>query len=198
MDMTGQCRICGMEVEDTYHALIRCTPARMLWDAMREVWPLPQQQQIQNLDHEWLMLLLVDKSQVEQMMILMLLWRVWHVHNELTQDKPAPTIEGSRRFLCSYLESLLIIRQQPTVDIMKGKFSVRYDISPTRKTVSTVTPACWQRPPPGWIKLNTDGSFVTPHDRAGAGMILRDHKGHILISVCRSLLPSSDALEAEL
>jgi hypothetical protein len=53
--------------------------------------------------------------------MLMLFWRIWHAHNEMTHDKPYPPIESSRRFLVSYLNSLLLIKQFPDADITKGK-----------------------------------------------------------------------------
>jgi hypothetical protein len=35
--------------------------------------------------------------------------------------KPCPSIEGSRRFLRSYLNSLLMIKQCPEMDVAKGE-----------------------------------------------------------------------------
>lgn len=52
-------------------------------------------------------------------------------------------------------------------------------------------------PDTNWVKLNTDGSFVSSED-AGAGMILRDNTGAIIFSACRALYACRDALEAEL
>jgi hypothetical protein len=42
----------------------------------------------------------------------------------MTHNKACPSIEGSRRFLINYLESLAIIKQHPTDDIAKGKMVV--------------------------------------------------------------------------
>jgi hypothetical protein len=52
---------------------------------------------------------------------LMIMWRIWFVHNEITHDKPMPAIEGSRRFLCSYMASLENIKMLPTDEILKAK-----------------------------------------------------------------------------
>jgi hypothetical protein len=42
----------------------------------------------------------------------------------MTHGKPCPPIEGSRRFLVSYLNSLLTIKQFPEADMAKGKMVV--------------------------------------------------------------------------
>ncbi|KAE8793437.1 hypothetical protein D1007_31920 [Hordeum vulgare] len=49
-----------------------------------------------------------------------------------------------------------------------------------------------------WKKLNVDGSFNPNDGTAGAGMVLRDHNGHIIFSACRSLWSCPDDLHAEL
>jgi hypothetical protein len=54
----------------------------------------------------------------------MILWRIWHAHNEMTHNKHCPSIEGSRRFLVSYVNSLHLIKQFPEADIIKGKMVV--------------------------------------------------------------------------
>lgn len=47
------------------------------------------------------------------------------------------------------------------------------------------------------MKLNCDGSFKHEDGSAGAGMIIRDEEGKIILSLCRQLFDCVDALEAE-
>ena len=47
------------------------------------------------------------------------------------------------------------------------------------------------------VKLNADGAFVNA-DAAGAGMVLRDHAGNVILAACRKLDHCNDATEAEL
>lgn len=54
----------------------------------------------------------------------------------------------------------------------------------------------WSRPVYGRNKLNVDGSFL--NDEAGSAMVLRDHDGAVVFSVCRQLFSCNDALESEL
>jgi hypothetical protein len=192
------CQICGQAEEDTFHVFARCPHARALWQAMQEVWELPSIDAIQNTRKEWLLRLLNQISENQRANLLMLLWRIWHAHNEITHDKPCPTIESSRRFLVSYLESLLLTKQFPEADIAKGKMVLEPQAGFKRRKQSTehVEKAKWVAPDPGVAKLNIDGAYTST--QAGIGMILRDDQGGVIMAACRTLEGCLDATEAEL
>jgi hypothetical protein len=137
------------------------------------------------------MLVLLPKlNEIQRMMTLMVLWRAWHVHNEITHDKPAPPTEASRRFLCSYMDTLLLIRQAPGADACKGKEVISYSGRTTKNSGDTKTKKQiknWERPARGRLKLNVDGSYLERNGEAGAGMILRDHEGEVIFAACRSI-----------
>jgi hypothetical protein len=162
MEVIDTCVICGMESECTFHTFCRCPMARSLWHAMEEVWPLPDIGMIMDTSSEWLLHLLEGRSETVRAMIIMTFWRIWHCRNEVIHHKPAPSIEASRRFLCSYLESLLTIKQFPTADAAKGKTVVSWckDKKLKTKSLSSVKPPRpWRKPPEGHVKINVDGSF---------------------------------------
>ena len=115
---------------------------------------------------------------------LLVAWRVWYARNEITHDKLLPSIVGSQRFLCSYINTLRDIRSLPTDQILKGKkpllntgASLPY-ISVKEK--SPINP--WKKPPPGWVKLMIDGSFCKEDGSAGTGVVLRDESGNVIFS----------------
>ena len=55
------------------------------------------------------------------------------------------------------------------------------------KQLKTVVPVGWEKPPRGWMKLNTDGSAMKNSDRAGGGGLIRDHDGARLKGFARGL-----------
>lgn len=131
----------------------------------------------------------------------MTFWRAWHCRNEVIHHKPAPPIESSRRFLNSYIDSLLCIKQQPQGDLVKGKMVVQKVPQVVRQSEvqSSVTPeSTWVKPPPGWVKLNVDGSHIPGECTGGAGMVLRDDTGAIIFSSCRFLRSCHTPMEAEI
>jgi hypothetical protein len=85
MERKSTCQLCGGD-EDAHHAVLMCPHARMLRSAMIEFWELPEEQELLQAGFECL-LWVVDNNDPEMMGKLMLiLWRCWFVHNELTHS----------------------------------------------------------------------------------------------------------------
>ena len=61
----------------------------------------------------------------------------------------------------------------------------------------TVVAMGWEKPPLGWVKLNSDGSTLSSLGRAGGGGVIRDHEGKWLKGYARSL-GSTNSCVAEL
>ncbi|KAI4976829.1 hypothetical protein ZWY2020_050436 [Hordeum vulgare] len=200
--VTETCVICGTEREDTFHALCRCPLAQRLWRAMGKIWSMPKLEDIRHTGPEWLLHLLIQCHPDEHLQVLMTLWRSWHMHNELTHGKKAPPIEASTRFLSSYIDTLLCIKQHPSADIAKGNMAVSYLSKPLPdrdgKKQAAGPDMRWSKPPRGWTKLNIDGAFSANQRTGGAGMILRSDDGQIIYSSCRYLRSCSSVLETEL
>jgi hypothetical protein len=117
----------------------------------------------------------------------MIAWRAWFARNEVADEKPLPAIEGSRRFLCNYVNSLDNLRKLSTEEILMGKQPMQREQPGSHLQVEAVKvqPAQeirWAKPRTGTVKLNVDGSFMEQEDGAGAGMILRDAEGRIVFS----------------
>ena len=49
------------------------------------------------------------------------------IHNEVIHNKPPPLMEASKRFLMSYLDSLIDLKIDLITDRNKGKQIVTYD-----------------------------------------------------------------------
>jgi hypothetical protein len=158
---------------------------------MAEVWPLHVLENMANMDSEGLLHLLDGRTKIMRVMILMTLWRIWHCRNEVIHHKPVPPIESSRRFLCNYLEFVLTIKQLPTDDPAKGKTILSWEsndrLMKKRQEEKVASQQPWRKPPERWVKLNVDGSFNRESNSRGAGIVLRDESGAILVSACAFL-----------
>lgn len=69
------CPACGKADEDSFHALVTCDKATVLWHAMNEVWPIPPKELV-NSGGEWFLHLLHLHSSEVRDMIVMLIWRI--------------------------------------------------------------------------------------------------------------------------
>jgi hypothetical protein len=88
--------------------------------AMQEVWELPEKEELLNTGHEWLVDLLARLDEDTRARILMLVWQNCQLRNDAVHDKPNPLVEMTRRYLCSYMDSLMFLRQGDGRDIEKG------------------------------------------------------------------------------
>jgi hypothetical protein len=129
-------------------------------------------------------------------------WRVWFARNKITHDKPLPPIEGSKRFLCSYLQTLRDINDISTEQILKDKQPLILPGDQTRIHLYKVKP-----PDKSWynllqagcaVWLTVDGSFHDKNSTAGTGMILRDETGQVIFSACRFLPSCEEPFEVKL
>jgi hypothetical protein len=159
---------------------------------MREVWDIPVWEEGGHEDwfEQWILHMMMGTCD----RVLMIAWTILFACNEVTHEKDLPSIEGSRRFICSYMHSLQNIKHATIERIIKGKHIASPE--PVRSPVQSAPHAIWVRPGEGELKLNIDRAFAA--HTMEAGMILRCSDGSIVFSACRVLCNCMSALQAEL
>lgn len=180
-----------MEDESSHHATVRCTKAFALRQELREHWLLPQ---FAYTGPDWLMMLLNSVSKEVGAQILFILWRAWHLRNDIIHGKGTCSIVGSAQFLISYMNSMISQSPEPGTGHQREKelYAEQYTTvqeKPRRQ--------CWVPPPPGWVKVNTDASFTDDTGEACTGIIMRDEKGQVLLSAWRTMRDCASVEEAE-
>lgn len=103
------CPLCGVEEESTFHVLVVCPHARLLWVNMRTRWPLPCDDFLIDNAKEWLMDLLNSCSDDVHDMRVLLIWRVWDMRNDQTHGKESPPVLASVEFLDNYYKSIKLV-----------------------------------------------------------------------------------------
>jgi hypothetical protein len=130
--------------------------------------------------------------------VLLVAWRASHNRNKVTHEKPMPSVESSKRFLCSYLK-ILRNSDEPTEATIKGKLLIVDASSVVRHERPMKPPVkIWSKPPDGWVTLTVDGSFKLDEGTTGCGMVLRGADGNLIVSACCFLPRCVEAVEAEL
>jgi hypothetical protein len=82
--ISGGCRVCGHGHEDTFHALLTCPHAAVLWAAMWEVWDIHMWGEGGREDwiEQWLLHMPMGTCD----RVLMISWRVCFARIEVTHD----------------------------------------------------------------------------------------------------------------
>jgi len=118
-------------------------------------------------------LLLLDKCSQEQGdLCLLVLWRAWSIHNNVTHQSGNTSVSDSVFFLLNLRESLAQVRQQSEIIDEKGKASAGIQSLSVRQQRQSLS-AGNLAPPDGWLKMNVDGSFVESSGEAGVGIVIR-------------------------
>jgi hypothetical protein len=108
LEKIAGCTICGKEDESGYHDVVRCTKAIELRYEMRKYWLLPVEKMFTYIGPDWVLLLMCELDETMKAKVLLLLWRAWHLRNDIIHRKGAESIIGSASFLVSHDESLEI------------------------------------------------------------------------------------------
>ncbi|KAE8792802.1 Alpha-amylase [Hordeum vulgare] len=190
------CPLYGVEEETTFHALVACTHARILWINMRRRWPLPNDDLLIDNGKEWLMLLLSSCSVVVRDMIVMLICRIWQIRNDINHGKEAPPVLATLEFLDSYYKSINLAGKFQVKEIIKGKMPSVPLAVPHQKVTAPALP--WPAPAQGTVALSVDSSYQPVDGTTAAGMVLRNSEGVILFAAYRYIFHCNDPLEAEL
>jgi hypothetical protein len=117
----NSCEICGNGVDSVNHALTQCLHARQLRSAMKQIWVLPDEEQLLSFGPQNLLVFLMDLEGDMQARFLLLFWRTWHVWNNITHDSEKVPFDGSIRFLSRYEKELCMIRHSSDVADLHGK-----------------------------------------------------------------------------
>jgi hypothetical protein len=100
------CAICGQEDESGYHARVRCTKARVLRLELGKHWSIPLEAKFVYTGPDWLLILLSQHNADVKAKILLMLWRAWHLRNDMVHGQGSGSIVGSALFLGNFAKCL--------------------------------------------------------------------------------------------
>lgn len=193
---SSTCPICGIERESSFHALITCVHARHVWEALCMIWPLPDDSILVDTGKDWLLQVLSNCPDHIRDRVIMTIWRIWQLRNDIAHGKMETPVEVTVQYLDSYYKSLNLVSKYSMEEIIKGKMAM-CDDSRVYQVKTNLLPKLWPPPQSGWVALSIDGSFSSMDGRAAAGMVLRREDGSLIFAAYRYIFHCNDALEAE-
>jgi ribonuclease HI len=191
------CNICGTEAETEYHAVMSCPKARALRLAMREFWQLPKEEELFYTGHDWVLNILANHEEDTRSQLLFIWWRAWHLRNNSIFGDGKDKISTSACFLKNYFNTTAQIKNGDAFCDRKGKCKVDKQIPKESKPMKELCKASWCKPQPGWMKINTDASFLAETGATHWGAIVRDHEGKTILSAWSPIDRCNNAAEAE-
>lgn len=156
----GLCSLSDRKTESTFHALVMCTHAKIIWDAMRSVWPLPGKHYLIIGRSGYYMS--SPGSLWKQGIGSSCLYDVYGVYARIL-SMASRYHPWSRMWIILTVTSNLYIlpgARYTTEEILKGKMPLEVDVTPISHVMPVVQPLPWPSPPTGWVALSVDRSFL--------------------------------------
>ncbi|CAL1355372.1 unnamed protein product [Linum trigynum] len=171
--LSDACRICGSGPETVIHVLRDCSYARHVWSHLLEGEPdsIVFQEEVR----KWALHYLTGRSNViEQSVFAILCWQLWRNRNLWVFEEQLASAE-------QLIHAAKLLSNQAKEAFEVGRSIVQGDSASETRLI------CWQRPPPGWVCVNSDGSVVLAQGSSAAGGVIRDSDGRFVIAYAVNL-----------
>lgn len=146
---------------------------------------------------EWVFSILDQQTDEKRAKLLFIWWRAWHHRNNRLFGDGKASISDLASFLQNYYNTTAQIQSGLKEPDRKGKSKIDVQTPINNPEVKATPIAAWTKPDQGWLKLNTDASFVPETMAASWGAIIRDCEGKIVCAAWGPVHRSSNAEEAE-
>lgn len=123
----------------------------------------------------------VGKSHIRILLPMLISWYSWLARNDARHNGKKITSSAIIFRVMSFLH--LAHSAKPfSIDFWAGDKTIAasWNMIIPSHPVSRIVIVYWKKPPPSWIKINTDGSFCHFTKRAATGGVIRDEDGRIL------------------
>jgi hypothetical protein len=98
LEFDSVCPVCGNDVENSFRAIVECTKARALRLEMSKIWDLPDESAFRYTGPDWLHIMLSNIQESRRGLVLLVLWRAWHLRCDVVHGKGESSIIGSVTF----------------------------------------------------------------------------------------------------
>lgn len=176
VEVDVSCIMCSRQIEDGGHLFFKCKCVKPLW---RELLLENQRCVLAGMGSaKDIMEHALKLEEKVQMKVALLLYLWWSERNAVR--------EGDRRRTTSDLAYVIHKNAEEFIELNK---------KPSGGQMRRVQQ--WCRPPPNWLKVNTDGAFLENTRKGGWGYVIRDEEGDVIGAGAGRLEHIRDAFQAE-
>ncbi|GLT35678.1 hypothetical protein SLA2020_101090 [Shorea laevis] len=165
------CQTCQLADESLMHILLYCPHVEPIWFGSA-LGLIPRQLRLQNFVGWWRYMNTIAKQNSTPFLIeqwAVICWNVWKARNkkyfEQSNFNPNQVLTQATGMFQEYC-------LWTNKDLLN---------SPKKAAVRTQVKSCWTRPPPEFMKINVDASYVSNCDLAALAMVGRNFDGELLI-----------------
>ena len=178
VNMTKFCSWCQTEVEDEKHILFTCHFAR-------EVWHELGMQQLVTVMQEDTIITVFKRvfrtgTREQCVMLGLFCWSMWFRRNKWVWDKATMSVFGVKAMALNMLNDWRKAMEKAS-----------------RESQMQQVARNWQKPPPGWVKINMDAACKQGDDCVKLGCVARDENGNFLRGRSNVLQRIAQPREAE-
>ena len=170
------CRICGKTEETTLHTLWDCNLSKKVWAKIG--WNLPS---VSPISFSGLFEFVSTSLPLDQVELFgYLVWLMWAERNNVTHGKITTTTVSS------------------TIEKASGMLMEFKKANERHLKEKANRDENWSAPPPGTLKLNTDGGGAVADHTRGIGGIVRDDRGSLIGAFAKPMYELLSPLATEL
>nr|XP_023904539.1 uncharacterized protein LOC112016250 [Quercus suber] len=168
------CDQCKMQKEDTFHALYLCPKLEEIW-LSKQAWNQCSLRQVTSfvdlMGH-----ILAENRDPD--LFAMVVWAIWKRRNDIRVGKRGENLPNLVQQAQTRLQNFLLHNSATT-------------------TSTGQPPTQWQPPAHQQYKINFDGALFKDENQAGLGVVIRDSKGQVMVSLAQRIPLPSTAIEVE-
>lgn len=169
--MLSCCPLCLSDYESSLHLFGKCIFVTEIWNAISSLFAHPMPLWTNSKDFMCQVAKVSFSKQIRDLWIaaiLSVIWIVWTECNLVIFENKAPNIFTCLRSLwLSIIEAGLLTTGTMYNTMEERRILSQLGISPRTPRDPNIISVKWFHPMPGWLKINTDGSFAA--GRAGGG-----------------------------
>lgn len=190
-----RCVMCEQSSEDVQHILVRCDVAQSIWRffCAKLGWHAPLANCLQDIFVSWPNIFKgAAYGGLWDVVPAMIVWQIWREQNaRIFKGKPSSVeqvIWKVETGVCEHLNGKSMVSKYSFISAWDRKMAIawpmlRPPIEKQLKTKGSRAQAKWLLPPKGRLKLNFDGASKGNSGLSGAGFIVRDENGKMLLVV---------------
>ncbi|XP_077228456.1 uncharacterized protein LOC143861414 [Tasmannia lanceolata] len=179
--ISPNCFLCLHSAESANHLFFDCGFSKWIWGTILRNLNFKRKILNLHLEEEWIRSKFKGNGQLSTAIRLLFqatIYSIWSERNERAHNKPGKHKQHVLSHILSLVKSKLVALQRNDVPNQNSSCCAALFNLPCHPKDPTPKLVSWVKPPPAWVKINTDASLL--NDSGGLGGLIRNPEGNCL------------------